>query len=244
METAEIDEKQEEDRSGESWPAFEPGAVLRPLAENEIHVWRAPLDAMGDRLARLEAVLSRDERERAARFRFPDHRARFVAARGVLRNILAIHLSHAPDRLKFAYSEHGKPFVIEPADTRIEFNLSHSSGVAIYAVSRGLKVGVDIEFIKPEGSWLRIAEQYFSPEEAAELRSLQEGEMRNRFFELWSEKEAVLKAIGVGLRFPLSEKDTAKWTLARLAPTPGFAAALAFPTREVRPAIVRHHFVA
>ena len=148
--------------SAEGWPLHDSGSGPPPPAENEIHLWRAPLDIAPDKLNGFEALLQPDESERAARFRFPHHRARYTAARGILRSILGIHLGFPPQNLRFAYGEHGKPGLAEPVGTRLEFNLSHSGDLAVYAVALGRRVGVDVERIKPEGSWVRDREAVFS----------------------------------------------------------------------------------
>jgi len=222
-----------------------PGSVPRilPLVEDEIHLWRAPLDISEEALCVFEKILSPDESERAGRFRFPEHRKRFIAARGILRNILGIHLDCAPVELDFAYSEYGKPRLAGLEDTQVEFNLSHSADLALYAVTFARPVGVDVEFIKANGSWLRIAEHYFTPVEFSMLSNLPEEEMRREFFALWSEKEARLKALGVGLRYPLGDGgDDSAWSVERLKPMPGYCGALAFASRDTDPLIIRHHF--
>ncbi len=227
------------------WPLHENGREIPALAGNEIHLWRAPLDVGPEKLHGLAQLLQPEECERAARFRFPEHRARFIVARGILRTILGLHLRHPPQSLRFAYGEHGKPALAEPAGTGVEFNLSHSAGLAIYAVAVGRAVGVDVERIKPKGSWLQIAQQYFTGTEAAELAALPEEAMRRRFFEMWSAKEARLKALGVGLRFPLDKAiDATAWPAVKLSLMDGYTAALAFAVQPLEPAIIRHHFAA
>ncbi len=215
------------------------------IAENEIHLWRAPLDIAPEKLAAMETLLQPDEHARAGRFRFPQHKARFTAARGILRSILGLYAGCAPASLRFAYGEHGKPCLAEPAGTGIEFNVFHSGDMALYAVARGRGVGVDVERIKPEGSWLQIAKQYFPASEAEELAALPEEAMRQRFFELWAAKEARLKALGVGLRFPFENGgDAAAYSVINFSPMSGYAAALGFAPGGGEPLIVRHHFAA
>jgi 4'-phosphopantetheinyl transferase len=229
----------------DDWPAHDIGHGVVPVAENEIHIWRAPLDIGAEKIRSLETFLQPDESQRAARFRFPEHRARFIAARGILRSILGIHLGCAAGDLRFAYGEHGKPWLAEPAGTRVEFNVSHSAGLAVYAVALRRRVGVDVERIKPDGSWLRIAEQYFTVPEAAELTALPEEAMRNKFFEMWAAKEARLKALGVGLRFPLENAgELSSWPVVKFSPQPGYSAALAFASAPREPVIILHHFSA
>ena len=226
----------------ESWMRCGEGAQIPVLTGHEIHVWRASLDGAADKIKALESLLSPDERARADRFRFPEHRSRFIGARGTLRRILGMCLDCEPAELRFAYGEHGKPALESPVDRRVEFNLSHSGGIALYAVAIERRVGVDVELIK-EGKWLRIAAQFFTPEEAAFLGKLPEEAMRKEFFLLWSQKEACLKAIGTGLRFPLEEAENAiPWTIINLNPMPGYAGALAFESMGHDAQIIRHHF--
>ncbi|MGB8356510.1 MAG: 4'-phosphopantetheinyl transferase superfamily protein [Chthoniobacteraceae bacterium] len=225
------------------WLPHESGVAALPLHKNEIHLWRAHLDVPLNKLRALEATLSPDECKRANRFRFTEHRARFVAARGILRSILGIHLRCDPGSIAFDYSEYGKPFLTAPIGTGVEFNVSHSSDLAVYAVASGRQVGVDVEFIKPDGSWLRIAEHYFAAGEFERLSKLPKEQMSREFFELWSEKEARLKALGVGLRYPLGDAgDDSRWSLLKLRSMDGYAAALAFAVQETSPVILRHHF--
>jgi 4'-phosphopantetheinyl transferase len=212
----------------DSWAV--PGADFVPeLADGEVHVWRAQLDVDEKKLAGFEALLSSDERERTARFRFDEHRRRYVAARGFLRKILGGYLRCDPALLMFNYREHGKPFLAMPTNSRVEFNVSHSADLALFAFAFGRSVGVDVEFIKPGVSCMEIAEHHFSENEIALLRSLPEPAMREKFFEMWSGKEARLKALGVGLQFALIEQRAGEppWFVAGLKPAPGFAAAVA-----------------
>lgn len=226
------------------WPPHEIGAGIPALAENVIHLWRAPLDIGPEKLRALEMLLRPDELERAARFRFPGHRAHYTAARGILRMILGIHTGCEPQNLRFAYGEHGKPFLAEPAGGRVEFNLSHSGGLAVYAVTSGSRVGVDVEFIKPGGSWMEIARRYFTPGEADELSALPPDAMPRRFFEVWSGKEARMKAMGTGLLFEKGEEEAILWTVRNFVPMAGYAGALATESGRPVPAIVKHHFAA
>src|SRR4051812_17773983 len=123
----------------------------RPAAVGELHVWRAELAQNPSLLTRLERTLSEDERERAARFHFRRDAERFVVARGVLRDILGRYLCERPERLRFVYNEFGKPSLAgEHAGGPHRFNLSHSRDLALYAVTLGREVGVDLEFVRPD----------------------------------------------------------------------------------------------
>src|ERR1039458_3159098 len=120
----------------------------RELPENVVHVWRAGLDLSNARCEALDGLLSEEERARAARFYFEKDRRRYVAARGILRRLLAGYLSASPERLRFRYNGFGKPFLEHPDGSAIEFNVSHSQDAALFAFTRRRAIGVDIEQIR------------------------------------------------------------------------------------------------
>jgi len=149
----------------------------------------------------LAALLSEDERVRAARFRLSDVRNSFVLSRGVLRQILGAELNCVPESLEFGEGEHGKPFLAGMhLGCEVEFNLAHSGDVILYAVSRGRVVGVDVERKKEDLDVEKLARRYFAPDEARRL--LDDAPVQERidnFFRCWTRKEAYLKARGTGL---------------------------------------------
>jgi 4'-phosphopantetheinyl transferase len=218
-----------------------------------IDVWRLRLDLPGSVLARLFETLAPDERARAFRFQNEGERARFVAARGQLRAILGESLARAPDSLVFANGVAGKPRLEHPRcdGTRaLRFSLSHSDDAMLVAVARGVEVGIDIErrralAVDP----LALARAAFAPAELGRLSWLQGSEREESFCRLWVRREAVLKALGIGLRAPdgieVSEglvprllrladgSDPSAWTIRDLDCGPGFAAALAAPAEEI-----------
>ena len=251
------------------------------LAEGEVHVWRVTLDVEPGRLAGIAALLSPDEAERAARFRFERDRRRFIAGRGTLRAVLARYLSADPAELRFRYGPQGKPALdpgllrdpdprpasdpvaatapIAAADSSggpLTFNLAHSGGRTLIAVARRRRIGVDIEAIRPEVAREKIAGRFFSHAEIDYLRSLPESEHTEAFFTIWTLKEAYIKAIGGGLTIPLDRftvspsqgeasaaviaaddpEASARWSLQRLFPGPGYAGALAVegPIRRLK----------
>lgn len=219
-----------------------------PLPDDEVHIWRAWLDQPSEVVQELHEVLDGDERGRAERFRFERDRRRFVVGRGRLRLILGRYLSAAPADLRFAYGAHGKPTVAGAADGRpLCFNVSHSDALAVYAVTRGRQLGVDVEAVRPMPDAEQLAARFFSPRENAAWRALGPGDKPAAFFRCWTRKEAFLKATGQGLAQPLDAFDVtlapeaparllyvagdpeaaARWTLRDLAPAAGYVAALA-----------------
>src|SRR5262245_19992917 len=142
------------------------------LGADEAHVWMAALDQSADVKAKLAPLLSQDEYQRAMRYYRPADRDRFVVGRGILRKILSAYLALPPGQLRFTYNEYGKPAVSDDQNDRaLNFNLSHSAELILYAVTRGRGVGIDIEYIREDFATLEIAEHFFSKEELAEHKS-------------------------------------------------------------------------
>ena len=223
-----------------------PGAVA--LAIGEVHVWCATLDQPTSQFLRLAQMLSADEHARADRYCFTRDRQHFIVGRALLRVILGRYLDVEPDRLRFAYSYHGKPSLAEPFGSGIlRFNVSHSQGLALYAVARDRQIGVDLERTRPVDDLEQIAERFFSPREHAALRALPTQMKHEAFFNCWTRKEAYVKARGDGLSLPLDQFDVSlgpgdparllhnerepqevtRWSLQELTPAPGYIAALA-----------------
>lgn len=178
--------------------------------DREVLIWTAGLDSIDElRLAQLSQLLSHDENQRASRFRFERDRRRFVAGRGMLREILGTYLEVDPERIDFAYGTHGKPYFKAPTGsvlTPISFNVSHSAGSAIYAFSSS-EVGVDLEVIRPVPEMDALVERYFSVSERSAFASIAPDLKLKAFFSCWTRKEAYVKASGSGLLIPLDQFD-------------------------------------
>jgi 4'-phosphopantetheinyl transferase len=229
-----------------TWPA----APWSPAeTDGEVCVWLANLNPGGDVTRRAATVLSEDERERAARFHFDRDAARWTVARGVLRGILGGCLGVDPQAVRFIYDRFGKPELAPPfAASNLRFNLSHSEGLALYAVTEGRRVGVDIEHVRSLRDLEAVADRTFSIRERAALRQLPPHLRHTGFFNCWTRKEAYIKAVGDGLAHPLDgfsvslAPDTparlevgkddpgavSAWTLEALAPHPDYVSAIAF----------------
>jgi 4'-phosphopantetheinyl transferase len=173
------------------------------IREGEIHIWTIDLDSLQHELPRLQNNLTHDELTRAARLRSLKARQNFVAARSILRAILSRYTACAPESLAFGHGPHGKPFLRSPQDT-LEFNLSHSNGRALIAVSRGIPLGVDVEAVRPVDEMETIMANYFSPLEREQLRGLPAFEKPEGFFNAWTRKEAYVKGRGDGFHLPLN----------------------------------------
>lgn len=209
----------------------------RALPEDEVHLWRVDLDALGDDEARWKEVLSSDESTRASRFHFPHDRQRFIAARGFLRMILAGYLATDPQQLSFLYSKKEKPSLgSDHASSGVTFNISHSGGIALLAFARRREIGVDVEQVRHDFDVEAIAHRFFSAEEQKQLAALPNSERFDAFFRCWTRKEAYIKATGDGLSLPLHQFDV---SLARgdkdalLATRPDGSEATLWSLREV-----------
>jgi 4'-phosphopantetheinyl transferase len=217
------------------------------LPEDEIHIWRANLDLGPEVLNPLRITLDTAEQSRAARYHFPRDRNRFVACRGILRELLGGYLGSSPASIEFFYGTHGKPALHSGDSRAIRFNISHSHGLAVFAFARGREIGIDLESIRPEFSGEEIAERYFSARELEELRALPPALRSEGFFLCWTRKEAYVKARGLGLQESLDSfsvsltpgqpeilqsVDSHRWSLRSLEPAPNFVAAIVEEGRD------------
>lgn len=227
-----------------------PSPATLTLHTDTVHVWRAELDRPSHHVDDLFRHLSSDETERAGRFRLAKHRNRYVVGRGTLRTVLAQYLNRTPGDLRFTYNDRGKP---ELPSVDLQFNVAHSDGIALFALTRAAAVGIDIERVRPNVTDDRIAERFFAPEEVEALHALDPSARHEAFFRCWTRKEAFVKACGKGLSLALDRfvvslapdeppalletKDDPgeanEWSLHELRPGPGYVAALAVRCPEV-----------
>ena len=218
------------------------------IAGNEAHVWRAQLELPLSQVQRLRGILTDDELDRANRFSFEIDRQRFIAARGTLRSILSRYITIYPGHLRFQYNQYGKPFLAPECSThQLNFNLSHSGSMALYAITRNREIGVDIERVRSDFEYEEIAERFFSANDVAILHTIPTEKKLEAFYNCWTRKEAYIKAHGKGLSLPLDSfdvsiapweppmllmtKDEAQerslWTLLDLKPGLGYTGAVA-----------------
>jgi 4'-phosphopantetheinyl transferase len=174
------------------------------LATGEVHVWRLALDQSESVLTEFRRTLDADEIERAGRFHFEKHQRHFVAGRGGLRYVLSRYLDVKPEELRFSYGAFGKPALI---GEELRFNMSHSHGLALFAVSADRELGVDVEHVRADFASEDIARRFFSTVEVAAFNALPKAEQVAAFFRCWTRKEAYIKAIGRGLSEPLDAFD-------------------------------------
>jgi 4'-phosphopantetheinyl transferase len=220
------------------------------LSENEVHIWTFDIRALATATEKFRLVLASDEMDRAAQFRFNHLRESFVRTRSTLRHLLGRYMDIHPAGIQFTYGPNGKPALASAEN--IQFNMTHSGDMAAIAITTDCPIGVDVEQIRPVENMLRIAEQFFCPEETAEIISLPADDRECAFFCYWTRKEAYAKAIGAGLGAPLNTiRVTAQsgssscsiftenevgaaqtWTLHDLQLAANYAAAVGYRGRE------------
>ncbi|MBX2982653.1 MAG: 4'-phosphopantetheinyl transferase superfamily protein [Flavobacteriales bacterium] len=164
-------------------------------------VWFATLESIRDRKERYHALLNEEELARAERFRFPKDRNRYILGHGLLRETLGVHLGRSAKDLELLRGEFGKPFL---EGHPVHFNLSDTKDAVLLALSHH-PIGADIETMNRHTDHERVAEHYFTPTEIASIADAADG--KRRFLELWTRKEAVLKASGVGIMDDLHSLD-------------------------------------
>ena len=187
---------------------------------DRVDVWQVALEPWANETAL--RTLSEPEREHAVRLRVGA--ASWVAARAALRRIVGRYLGIAPQAVAFATGANGKPRLAPGASVDLRFNLSHSGNIALIAVRLGQEVGIDVEELRPGIAGAAIARDVFTDHERAALAASVADE---GFFRVWVRREALAKAIGLGVVFPPDADEVARFQVTDLECAPGFVAALA-----------------
>lgn len=212
-----------------------------PLGPGGVHVWLARLDPIPSGVSEF---LSADERARAAGYKLPWVRDQFIAGRGVLRAILSWYHNVEPGSVPLVMSPDGKPHLAGSVSHPVQFNVSHSNGWGLTAVSTG-PVGVDLEPVRVVDIAGGLVDRFFAVEERESFRALPEGKKGTGFLRGWTCKEAVLKAVGTGMRkieccavemdpekpprvIRLDGGGDSEWEIESWTPLEGFLAAVAY----------------
>jgi len=225
--------------------------------DNEVHVWYTNSTDNKHDLTTLWQTLTSEERIRADRFITPVLRRNFIIARGILRQILSRYTQIPAAEIAFKQNTYGKISLDTNNSTlknnHLEFNLSHSGDLILYAFTLKHAIGIDIEMIRPIKDSHALAKRFFSSKEIIALEALSKEDHQVGFFTCWTRKEAFIKALGIGLSYPLNEftvsvdphqkhwalqiENTEKmaeaetniqnWSFITLNPAPNYAAALA-----------------
>lgn len=156
-----------------------------------VRVWRLELDFQNGQPHELLALLSQEERNRCLRYRQPTDQFRFAATRAALRHLLAERLRIPIEKIALDLNSFGKPRLSN--EGLPFFNLSHSGKFALIALSAYRPVGVDIEALSSEVTAHAIR-RLLTPDERLFC-----DQNPDAVFRIWSGKEAVLKAWGIGI---------------------------------------------
>jgi len=167
-----------------------------------IHIWNIKYRD-DENLEEYKSVLSENELERAGKFRYDKHRNIFIKTRGLQRILIAKYLQDKPNDIHIEFGPHGKPFCKNKS--QLTFNASHAGAVILLAFTLKNELGIDVELIKKEVEVESISKHFFSENEIVKLISLDKSLRHEAFFTCWSRKEALIKAIGDGLSFPLDQ---------------------------------------
>lgn len=225
----------------------------RAARKESVDLWLAPLATFNGSQRNLANVLSCEESLRAAQLINPADRRNYILRRGLLRYILSEYTGISPVDLRFIIGRNGKPRLTGGIRGEgVYFNLSHSGGLVVYAVSSCAEIGIDIEEIKFLSGWFGLVEDHFSPAERLVLQTVPVPSRLSAFYRGWTRKEAMVKAIGRGASEGLGDievfldADTTrsmfhtgqlspksiKWSIYDVAILDGFALALAFPAEQ------------
>lgn len=215
--------------------------------QSAVEVVGMPVEASPDEVRALAECLTDDELDRAGRFKFYRDRRVFIVARATLRKLLAVRLDVQPKAVELAYGPNGKPSLAQRfAESKLRFNVSHSGDLVLYAFGRSGEIGIDVEKVRAIPEADAIAAKFFSRRENESYLALDPKDRPIGFFNCWTRKEAFIKAIGDGLRYPLHlfevslapgepaqilqvgstlGKDCG-WTIRSFVPQPGFIGAV------------------
>lgn len=190
---------------------------LIALTRSEVHAWHGRTgersSVPGEPRESDLAILSADERSRCARFVRQADRVRFAATHAAVRRLLGRYLAAGPAEMRFGRTpccecgsaEHGPPRIDWPP-TDITCNLSGSGDHWLLAVTRGRRVGADIEVPRDVDTG-QLALVCLTAAEQQYLSAHREDERPGVFYRCWTRKEAVLKACGVGLSSSLRDLE-------------------------------------
>ena len=179
--------------------------IIRP---NEIHLWHTQDEHITDSplIHLYHQYLSDEESKQQKRFHFEKHKHQYLITRALVRSVLSLYDDNiSPEAWEFKSNAYGKPYISNTNSCLpLCFNLSHTENFIVLAVSLSCDVGIDVEYLPRHGAMEEIAESFFSKAEVIELKKLPKEQQKQRFYDLWTLKEAYIKACGMGLSIPLN----------------------------------------
>lgn len=148
-------------------------------------------------------ILSSEEQEKAKKFHFPIDQKKYMISHGMMRQLISSYISCHPGEIRYHVNAFGKPELITPSNT-IHFNLSHSEKLGALAISTS-PIGTDIEHIKSLEDYVALTRHFLSAQESKYFERLSNAEQHLAFYRAWTRKEAYIKAIGMGLSYPVEQ---------------------------------------
>lgn len=233
------------------------------MHSHEILIWFIEPETIQDpaRLNRFLQWLSPEERAQHQRFRFDKHRHTYLVSHALMRGALSLSTQVDPAQFAFNTNSYGKPFIVAPAQEQtVNFNLSHTEGLAAVAISRHIELGVDVENKHRQDMTQSLAEHFFAPEECQAVAQSSEHERTIKMLEFWTLKESYIKAVGQGLSIALDSfafrlatatqpaslmrldaqgADLNAWSFWQSQPTEHHLMALAFKSATAKPVQIK-----
>ena len=176
------------------------------LSADYIDIWRANLKLPFMEAAQFQGLLSREEQDRAARYKSDKRHKQFIVSRGLLRMLIGRYLDINPAGFDFSYTSHQKPFLpVAALGVPITFNITHSHNMILVALSLNRNIGIDAEYIRHNVEFRKLGKRFFSRQESVALEAYGNSDLPAAFFACWTRKEAFVKAIGDGIAFGLGD---------------------------------------
>lgn len=170
--------------------------IKNNILNNEIHIYWTNTSIYKKYIFHVASTLSNTEIEIAGKYKFKRDKERYLISRYLLKKILSGYTDIPANNIIIKNSFYGKPEIEN--ELKIKFNLSHSGDKIVFAFTLNNEIGIDIEKIEFSVNHMEIAENYFSEDEIFLLKKQKE-DIVNNFYYIWTRKEALLKAIGVGM---------------------------------------------
>lgn len=223
--------------------------------DGEIHLWSSFLDQPEDIINRFFAVLSEEEKYRVNKYKFKSLRDRHTVSKGLLKSLISKYLNIETNEINFVQNEYGKPSLhLELNEIDLQFNVSHSEHLGMFAFTTGQELGIDVESIQEIPNLNQIVDMCFSDFEKEWFYKSEPGLQKKLFYKVWTGKEAFIKANGTGLSFPLNEIEfkinsnktiefqsihgdlsyRGKWNIFTFNPLPNFISSLVVETNGLK----------
>ena len=193
----------------------QPDLINRNL-RNSVHIWQFfhNQNSQKEPWIFYPTILDKEELKRAKNYIYQKDRTRFIKDRRNLKKILSQYINCNPSDVKILYQQNGKPHI---TDDKIEFNVSHSGDLSVYAFSTGRKIGIDIEEIREIINIDLIMKYFYTKKESDQINGKKGLQRMNEFLKIWTQKEAVVKMFEMGIsHIKREEEENSKYIVRRV----------------------------